>query len=455
MLGSSLSMSDAKPRQPRTLVLGLGETDLSCARFLAARGVEVAVTDSRDLPPALPRIRAELPDVPLFLGGYDKAAVERAQRIVVSPGVSKDIAELRGARARGVEVIGDIELFAQTATAPVIAITGSNGKSTVTTLVGAMARRAGLRAGVGGNLGTPALDLITDPEPDLYVLELSSFQLETTHSLVADAAVVLNVSVDHMDRYGSLGDYANAKGRIYQGARRRIVNRDDPLAASLAADFSPADAFGLDDPGSAGFGLRAIDGVLWLVQDRTGLLPAADVGIVGSHNLSNALAALALGAAAGIPMQAMLQTLREFKGLPHRSQLVAEAQGVRWYNDSKATNIGAALAAIRGTPGPIVLIAGGQGKGADFREFADGIQDQLRAVVLIGVDGPLIAEALGDRVPCHFADGMDAAVQLAKSLTQTGDAVLLSPACASFDMFSGFAARGDAFVAAVEKWVAA
>ncbi len=454
MFGSHLAMNDAAARQPRTLIVGLGETGLSCARFLAARGVEVAVTDSRDLPPALPRIRAELPDVPLFLGGYAAAAVGRAERIVVSPGVSKDIDMLRQARARGVEIIGDIDLFAQTATAPVIAITGSNGKSTVTTLVGAMARRAGLRAGVGGNLGPPALDLITDPEPDLYVLELSSFQLETVSGLAAAVAVVLNISADHMDRYTSLADYAGAKQRVYRRAARRVVNRDDSLAASLADNPSPADSFGLNDPGRAGFGLREIDGAVWLVQDWTRLLPASEVGIVGRHNLSNALAALAVGAAAGIPMPAMLQTLREFKGLPHRSQPVTETRGVRWINDSKATNIGAALAAIQGTPGPLVLIAGGQGKGADFRELADGIQDRLRAVVLIGVDAPLIAEALDGRVPCHFADSMDAAVQLARTLAQPGDAVLLSPACASFDMFNGFAARGDAFVAAVNKWVA-
>lgn len=453
MSGSSLTMNNVFEREPRTLVVGLGETGLACARFLAARGVEVAVTDSRDLPPALTRIRAELPDVPLFLGGYDSAAVARAERIVVSPGVSKDIDVLRQARARGVEIIGDIELFARTATAPVIAITGSNGKSTVTTLVGAMARRAGLRAGVGGNLGTPALDLITDPEPDLYVLELSSFQLETVDSLAASVAVVLNVSADHMDRYASLADYAQAKGRVYQHAARQVVNRDDALAASLAANAAAADAFGLDDPGRAGFGLREVGATLWLVQDRTRLLPASEVGIVGRHNLSNALAALAIGAAAGLPLPAMLQTLREFKGLPHRSQLVAERQGVRWINDSKATNIGAALAAIRGTPGPLVLIAGGQGKGADFRELAAGIDDELRVVVLIGVDAPLIAEALGGRVPCHYAADMDEAVKLAAELAKPGDAVLLSPACASFDMFKGFADRGDAFAAAVNRRV--
>jgi UDP-N-acetylmuramoylalanine--D-glutamate ligase len=455
MFGSSLLMNDTMLKQPRTLVVGLGETGLSCARFLAACGVEVAVTDSRDLPPALARIRAELPDVPLFLGGYDAAAFLRAERILVSPGVSKDIALLQEARARGVEVIGDIELFARTAQAPVLAVTGSNGKSTVTTLLGAMARRAGWRAGVGGNLGTPALDLITDPEPDLYVLELSSFQLETVDNLAASVAAVLNISLDHMDRYARPADYVDAKRRVYRNAQRQIVNRDDELAAALADRAEPADSFGLSDPVDGGFGLREFDGTTWLVQDRVRLMPAGEVGMLGRHNLANALAALAIGVAARIPMQAMLQTLREFKGLPHRGQLVAESSGVRWYDDSKATNIGAALAAIRGTPGPLVLIAGGQGKGADFSELARGIRDELRAVVLIGEDAPLIAAALGDRVSCHFAEDMDDAVRRASELAQPGDAVLLSPACASLDMFEGFAARGDAFADAVKRWVAA
>lgn len=453
MFAVSPMVTEPEMQQPRTLVVGLGKTGLSCARFLAREGVEVAVTDSREQPPCHEQLLQEAPDVPVFLGGFDAAVFKRAERIVVSPGVSVQIPLLVEACQRGVEVIGDIELFAQVVQAPVIAITGSNGKSTVTTLVAAMARRAGLEVRAGGNLGTPALELLEENEPDLYVLELSSFQLETVRSLKPQAAVVLNVSPDHMDRYASLEEYAQTKHSIYKNAQHRIINRDDDLAATIVEALLVSDSYGIDTPSESGFSLQETNGVSWLTQDGTPLLRADQVRIPGRHNLSNALAALALGNAAGIPMPAMLQTLQEFKGLPHRTQWVAEVDAVRWYNDSKATNIGAALAAIHGITGPLVLIAGGQGKGADFAELAAGIRDELRAVVLIGEDARLIAAALEEKTACHFARDMDAAVSQARSLAQPGDAVLLAPACASMDMFRDYAERGEVFMTSVKRLV--
>jgi len=439
-------------REPRTLVVGLGVTGLSCARFLVNQGVEVAVTDSRDQPPAIARIREELPDVALFLGGFDADIFARAERIVVSPGVSLQQPLIAAAQQRGVEVIGDIELFARSVTAPVIAITGSNGKSTVTTLVGEMARQAGKQVRVGGNLGTPALDLIEDFEPDLYVLELSSFQLETVSSLRCRAAVVLNVSPDHLDRYASMSDYVRTKQRIYAGAALQVVNRDDASAAALAVGGGQLVSFGLDGPGGAlDFGVVDTGADAWIVRGSERWMPVAQLRIAGRHNLSNALAALALGDAAGLDKQAMLQVLREFQGLPHRTQWVAEHNGVAWYNDSKATNIGATLAAVQGFDGPLVLIAGGQGKGADFAELAAGLDKRVKAVVLIGEAAEEIQQALGTRVPTRRADSMRAAVRLAAQLAQGGDIVLLSPACASFDMFDNYQHRGAVFMQAVQE----
>jgi len=439
---------------PRTLIVGLGATGLSCARFLARQGVEVAVTDSRQQPPALTDMQKELPDVPLFVGGFDVNAFARAERIVVSPGVSLREPLLKDARQRGIEIIGDIELFARTAIAPVVAITGSNGKSTVTTLLGAMASYAGMDVRVGGNLGTPALDLIRDHEPDLYVLELSSFQLETVQSLRCQAASVLNVSPDHLDRYDSIDSYARAKQQIYAGAKVQIVNRDDPVASALAWGKGLTIGFGLNAPDAQDFGLLDSAAGSWISKGDERWLPLADVRMPGRHNLANALAALALGDAVGLPRQAMLHVLREFQGLPHRTQWVAEYQGVRWFNDSKATNIGAALAAIQGLDGPLVLIAGGLGKGADFGELAAGMGEHVKAVVLLGEAAGEIERSISGGVRTEHAENMADAVQRAAAMAVAGDTVLLSPACASFDMFKGYQERGDLFMRAVRELVA-
>ncbi|MGB5305251.1 MAG: UDP-N-acetylmuramoyl-L-alanine--D-glutamate ligase [Gammaproteobacteria bacterium] len=448
-------MSETFDMACRTLVIGLGKTGLSVARFLAQRGVQVAIVDSRENPPGLAQLRAELPhDVALFLGGFRHEAFERAEQIVISPGVSSAHAEIAAAAARGVPLLGDIELFARTATAPVIAVTGSNGKSTVVTLLSAMARRAGMDVRTGGNIGTPALDLIQEQEPDLYVLELSSFQLETTRSLHAQAAVVLNISADHLDRYPDLDAYAAAKQVIYRAAGCQVVNADDPLAAALADPARRQIRFSRQQPGGDDYGLIDVDGAPWLARGTHALMPASAIRMAGRHNVSNALAALALGEAAGLPQDAMLATLTEFKGLPHRMQPVAEHGGVHWFNDSKGTNVGATLAAIDSVDGKVVLIAGGDGKGADFNPLAAALQEKGRAAVLIGKDAPQIAAVLADVVPVSHADDMAQAVALAAGLAQPGDCVLLSPACASTDMFSDFAARGEVFTECVRRYLA-
>ena len=454
MLAVARYMESNPQQAPRTLIVGLGATGLSCARFLTRQGVEVAVTDSRQQPPALVDMQKELPGVALFLGGFDVEAFARAERIVLSPGVSLQEPLLREAQRRGIEIIGDIELFARTVLAPVVAITGSNGKSTVTTLLGSMARYAGRDVRVGGNIGTPALDLINDHEPDLYVLELSSFQLETVQSLHCQAATVLNISADHMDRYDSIESYKRAKQRIYSGAEIQVVNRDDPAASSLALDTGVTSSFGLDTPHAQDFGLVDTPDGRCLVKGEERWLAATELRMPGRHNLANALAALALGDAIGLPPQAMVQVLREFQGLPHRTQWVAYSDGVRWINDSKATNIGAALAAIQGIDGPLVLIAGGLGKGANFAELAAVIVEHVKAVVLLGEAAADIEGVLEGRVRALHAETMADAVSRAADLAVAGDTVLLSPACASFDMFTDYQERGERFMQAVQELVA-
>lgn len=435
---------------PETLVVGLGLTGLSVLRFLRARGVPVAVTDSRANPPGREALAADFADVPAALGGFDAEWFAQAHTLIVSPGVPVSEPLIEAARARGAEIIGDIELFARHAHAPVVAITGSNGKSTVTALLGEMASDAGRAVRVGGNIGRPALDLLADGEPDLYVLELSSFQLETTRSLDAAVAVVLNITPDHMDRYPSMSAYAASKQRVYQGRGVMVVNCDEPQVVAMQEPGRPTVGFSLGRPLDSDFGILECDGERWLAQGEKPLMPVSELRMAGRHNQANALAALALGEAVGLPGEAMLGTLRRFAGLPHRTQWVAEIDGVRWYNDSKGTNVGATLAAIDGLDGPLVLIAGGQGKGADFAPLRAPLARKGRAVVLMGEAADIIELSLDGVVPVRRAGGMAEAVVQARALARAGDAVLLSPACASFDMFDGYAARGDAFIHAVQ-----
>jgi UDP-N-acetylmuramoylalanine--D-glutamate ligase len=441
----------ATQRRTRTLIVGLGKTGLSCARFLAAHGEEIAITDSRERPPGLADLREMLPDAAVFLGGFSEDALRRADRVVLSPGIAADIPFIAKARALGMPVLGDIELFAHYAHAPVIGITGANGKSTVTTLLGLMAERAGKKVRVGGNLGTPALDLLAKDEPDLYVLELSSFQLEITDSLPCIAATVLNLSPDHMDRYKGMEDYAAAKARVFRHCRTAVLNREDVWVKGMAAEAKRRVTFGLHEPAAGDYGLIGSGPTAWLARGSERLMPASVLRIQGRHNLANALAALALGDASGLSMDAMLQELGEFRGLAHRMEFVTEAEGAVFYDDSKGTNVGATLAAVQGVNQPLVLIAGGDGKGQDFAPLAQALVGKAHAVVLLGKDAELIERAIAGRVPVKRVKDMEAAVQAAASLARPGDMVLLSPACSSFDMFENFEHRGRVFAAAVRR----
>lgn len=445
------------------VVVGLGATGLSCARFLAARGLPFVVVDTRESPPGLDTLKRELPQVAVLLGSFDAELLRSAAELIVSPGVPLQEPAIAAAMEAGVSVIGDIDLFARALSepefsAPLIAITGSNGKSTVTTLVGEFAAAAGRNVGVGGNLGTPALELLT-PGRDLYVLELSSFQLERAQPLNPLVATVLNVSPDHMDRYPTLLAYHQAKHRIFRGAQQVVANRDDNLSQPLLAQGVTAWSFGLDAPDFRGFGLRSHDGVDYLAFEQTPLLPVSAMKLVGRHNIANALAALALGHAAGLPMAAMVEVLRNFTGLAHRCQLVGEARGVRFYDDSKGTNVGATIAAVEGlcdvgnggeeTDKRVVLIAGGVGKGADFAALKPVLARCGRAAILIGESAPKLEATLGGALPLLHAASMQEAVVSAALAAHEGDAVLLSPACASFDMFRDYGHRGDVFTDAV------
>ena len=432
-----------------TLVVGLGVTGLSVVRHLHNLGEAVVVADSRDIPPALQEFRQSFPEIPLHTGKFDNKLFTNAHRIVVSPGVPLSEPALKLAVEQGVEITGDIDLFANEVAAPVVAITGSNGKSTVTTLVALMAEKAGLAVAAGGNIGVPVLELLEHPK-DLYVLELSSFQLETLNRLPMASAVVLNISADHMDRYPDVAAYAMSKQAIYRDTEHAVVNRDDPVVSRMLPASQQSTGFTLGRPGAGDFGLCMAGDVEYLCTHEEQLIETSKLKIRGKHNLANALAALALGQSIGLPMPAMLEALKEFPGLPHRTQWIAELNGVSWYNDSKGTNVGATLAAIEGLPGKHVLIAGGQGKGADFSLLAEAAKQRCRALVLIGQDADKIAAAVDGAAPVEFADSMEAAVKLAAGIARKGDNVLLSPACASFDMFQGFEKRGEAFVQAVQ-----
>ena len=434
------------------IVVGLGKSGMSLVRFLARQGVAFAVADTREQPPELATLRRDYPQVEVRCGELDVEFLCRADELYVSPGLAVATPALQQAAARGVKLSGDIDLFARYAKAPIVAISGSNAKSTVTTLVGQMAAAAGKRVAVGGNLGEPALDLLGD-DVELYVLELSSFQLETTHQLNAEVATVLNVSEDHMDRYSGLPAYHLAKHRIFRGARQVVYNRQDALSRPLIGEGLPCWTFGLNKPDFKAFGLREEDGQKYLAYEFQNLMPVNELKVRGAHNQANALAALALGHAVGLPFDAMLDSLRTFTGLEHRCQWLRERNGVAWYDDSKATNVGAAIAAIEGLgadiSGKLVLVAGGDGKGADFSALRGPVNAHCRAVVLLGRDAPQIAAAIGEGVTQVNVASLDEAVHHCAQLAQDGDAVLLSPACASFDMFKNYEERGRLFAQAV------
>src|SRR6202789_1144197 len=395
-----------------SVVVGLGKTGASCVRYLAKRGERVSATDSRRAPPGLAELGDLAGSIDLKLGGFDLSLLEGATRLLMSPGVSLDEPIVKAARARGIEVLGDVELFAREVRAPVVGVTGTNGKSTVTTLVARMAAAAGRRVLAGGNLGEAALDLLAQPKPDLYVLELSSFQLETTASLVLQAAVVLNVSADHLDRYPSVEAYSQAKGRIFANASTVVLNADDPWVMAMRDTRyrSPGArilTFSIERT-DTDFSLVRTGAQIFLARRGEKLLDIARMKIAGMHNAANALAALSLGEAVGLPMPAMLQALESFPGLSHRSSWVADIGGVRFVDDSKGTNVGATIAAVSGMAGPLVVIAGGEGKGQDFKPLAAAFRGKVREAILIGKDAPAIAAALEGVCATRTAASMEA-----------------------------------------------
>ncbi len=440
------------------VIVGLGKTGLSCVNFLKSRGVPVAVTDSRLAPPGLEELVAAFPDIPVEVGGFNEKLLQAATELIVSPGVSIKEPLIAAQQKRGISVIGDIELFARYVEKPVVAITGSNGKSTVTSLVGFLAEQSGKNVKVGGNLGIPALDLLGNELTEMYVLELSSFQLETTYTLKTASSVNLNISADHMDRYDSLLDYAKAKLRIYQHCELPVVNLDDPLSYQGFHFSTEPAGFTLNEPTGNNYGLRTLAGEKYLFRGQEKLLPVNALGLRGRHQYANVLAALAVGEQIGLSLPSMLKNIVEFKGLSHRCQWVANIDGVDWYNDSKATNIGSTEAALSGIGpeinGKIVLLAGGQGKNADFSELYQSISQFVKTLILFGEDKSLIARDVEGATSIQFTDDLESAVMIAKKLAVEGDVVLLSPACASFDMFKNFEHRGEMFMCFVRRLIA-
>jgi UDP-N-acetylmuramoylalanine--D-glutamate ligase len=466
----------------KALVLGLGETGFSMARWLSRCGAQVRVADSRVTPPNADALVRELPAAELHAGPWSEAVFGGVDMIAISPGISPAEPLVRTAAARGVPVVGDIELLvhalhdaalwsrrARDFTPPkLLAVTGTNGKTTVTALAGAMCHRAGTACEVAGNIGPAALDALMDcidarRTPELWVLELSSFQLETTRTLAASAAAVLNVSEDHLDRHDGMAAYAAAKARIFEGDGVQVLNRADPLVMAMARKGRRQFTFGTDAPrGLDDFGLLDSHGRPCLAQGTTPLIPVSDMALSGLHNAANALAALALCRAIDLPYTPLLAAIEDFTGLPHRVERVAEQDGVVFYDDSKGTNVGATVAAIAGLTGvsgkgraqhrKVVLIAGGEGKGQDFSPLRNAVAQGARGVVLIGRDAARIEQAVGGAgVPLTRAAGMDEAVETAFRMAQEGDAVLLSPACASFDMFDNYKHRGEVFAAAARR----
>jgi len=439
----------------RVLVLGLGKTGLSCVCFLAERGIEFSVMDSRDTPPGADVMLKDFPSVNCVFGSFDIDAVNSHDVFLVSPGISLKQPLLKRAAEEKKQILGDIDVFAQCSTKPLIAITGSNGKSTVTALLGEMAQHAKFNVAVGGNIGIPVLDLLVDDEQtDLYVLELSSFQLETTQNLNAVVSTILNVSEDHMDRYDSMHDYAQAKQRIYFGDGAIVVNKDeDNEAVSDTCSGRKILYFTLNEPqNEAEYGLVDYASEVWLAKGQSRLIPASMLKIKGQHNVANALAALALGDVAGIPMSAMLMSLQSFSGLAHRTQWVLEHNGVNWFNDSKATNVGASIAAIRGLASArIIVILGGQGKGQDFSPLSKVLAKFSKKVLVFGEDAEVIKKSLGQNIDLKIVADLNMAIVEANRVSTHGDVVLLSPACASFDMFRGYEHRGDEFIRLVRE----
>ena len=446
-------------------MLGLGVSGLSMVKWLTREGAGVVVADSRAAPPNAGALRAACPGAELHTGGFRREAFAGIDLLAASPGVPLAEPEVRAAIARGVPVAGDVELFAQALArdgkakdARLIGVTGSNGKSTVAAMAGAMCKEAGLRTALAGNIGPAVLDVLMEAQdkgelPQAWVIELSSFQLETTFTLELDAAAMLNLSEDHLDRYAGMEEYAAAKAQIFHGSGVQVLNRGDNASMAMKQVGRQSVSFGLDAPPTASdWGIRTEQDEDWLMQGEERAMRSSSLRVKGRHNIANAMAAFALTRAIGLPLKPLAAALAAFEGLPHRMQRVATAGGIVFLDDSKGTNVGATVAALQGMQTPAVLIAGGEGKGQDFSPLAPAVAKHARAVVLIGRDKKIIASALSAAgVPISFADSMQMAVAAAFALAKPGDAVLLSPACASFDMFRDYAHRGEEFAAAAGK----
>lgn len=439
--------------QLHRIIVGLGTTGLSCARYLRSKNQAFEVVDSRLDPPSLAQFKTEFPDVSLFLGEFSEELLCSADELLLSPGISLQTPQIKAAAKAGVRIVGDIALFCEVQKQPIVAVTGSNGKSTVVTLLAMMVRESGLSVGLGGNLdgvqAAPALDLLRQTPKDIYILELSSFQLETTPRLAAKAAVILNISDDHMDRYANKHEYEAAKQRIFLGAEKIIVNKDDYATQPWLSEKSSISFFGLTAPSAGQWGLMQRNGDSFLAFGNEAILNVRSLRVAGKHNMANALAALALGDAIGLPRSAMLSALTAFAGLPHRCQWIRTLHGVGFYNDSKGTNVGATVVAIESLGemirGKLILIAGGIDKGADFSIMTPVVTKFVKLAILIGRDAKNIASVLKDSIEVIFASSLQEAVEIAATKAINGDAVLLSPACASFDMFSDFTHRGRVF----------
>jgi len=425
----------------------MGKTGLSCAKYLAQDNQDFVIYDTRQNPPELPAFLRDFPDHAVYLKNFPDALYKQAKLFISSPGISLQSPFLQAAKKKGIPIIGDIELFARQVSAPVIGITGSNGKSTVASLVEAMAQQANCNVLLGGNIGTPALDLLANPEPDFYILELSSFQLETTETLALHTACILNVSLDHMDRYSCFANYIAAKQRIFKHADHAVINRDDRNTMPIRQ--MPGISFGANESDEYSIHHQH------LVRGDEIVMPVSELGISGQHNYLNALAALAIGELMGLEKEAMRKSLRKFQGLAHRCQCVGKYQGVSWYNDSKATNVSAAIAALKGlgegAPGKIIWIGGGLGKGADFSPLQSILKKYVRHALLIGQDAEKIAKIIPAEVPFDIVSDLSKSVRIARDRALLGDRVLLAPACSSLDNFQDFKDRGRQFSMAIKQ----
>jgi UDP-N-acetylmuramoylalanine--D-glutamate ligase len=444
--------------QSASLIVGLGSTGLSCAKYFAARGRAFKVVDSRLDPPSLAELKRLMPEIECELGEFSLQTFLTATELLVSPGVSLKTPEIVAAQNTGVAVSGDIDIFSKVVTAPIVAVTGSNGKSTVVAMLTEILREAGKNFGLGGNLDgvnfKPVLDLLTEDSRDLYLLEVSSFQLETVENLGAEVAVLLNLSEDHMDRYENLTEYHEAKQRIFNGCKQIVVNRDEHHSYPSRKMNVPVWEFGFSRPGVNGLGVLEEDGDQYLAYQFEKIVSVNELKVFGQHNISNVLAASAIAMALGIDLKQIRAAITEFSGLPHRCQWVRNVSGIEFYNDSKGTNVGATMAAVEGLgqriSGHIVLIAGGVGKGANFKPLVPVINRWGKEVILIGRDAVEMAASFDADIRTYFAIDMEDAVAVALDHAEPGDAVLLSPACASFDMFDNFQHRGQAFIQSVE-----